>query len=355
MTDLLERSIEIILKYQAPSGAYVASPNFDTYSYSWYRDSTFIAYAMDRVGQTKSSGKFHQWAAASILEREDLILKAIEKGRLGKPLAGDEVLHTRYTLDGQVADEDWPNFQLDGFGTWLWGLAQHQALSGENLSEEWIKAAGLVAEYLAVLWDRPCYDCWEEFEDKIHPHTLAAIFAGLRAYAGMSGDSYDAVLEKIREFVSEQCVVDGYYSKFAGTDLVDSSLLGLAVPYGLTSCDDPRMEKTVEKIERNLLHQGGMQRYARDTYYGGGEWILLTAWYGWFAFKAGRSMVAQEALAWVESRANEHGYLSEQVPLFLNDESYYQPWVDRWGAVANPLLWSHAMYIILRLELGKTK
>ena len=36
-----------------------------------------------------------------------------------------------------------------------------------------------VCDYLAALWQLPCYDCWEEFPDRVHPHTLAAIYAGL--------------------------------------------------------------------------------------------------------------------------------------------------------------------------------
>jgi hypothetical protein len=27
-------------------------------------------------------------------------------------------------------------------------------------------------------------------------------------------------------------------------------------------------------------------------------------------------------------------------------------WLDRWGPVATPLLWSHAMFLTLALELG---
>ena len=35
-----------------------------------------------------------------------------------------QYLPTRYTLDGELEPEvdDWPNFQLDGYGTWLWAL-----------------------------------------------------------------------------------------------------------------------------------------------------------------------------------------------------------------------------------------
>jgi hypothetical protein len=44
--------------------------------------------------------------------------------------------------------------------------------------------------------------------------------------------------------------------------------------------------------------------------------------------------------------------LPEQVPQTLNNEAYYQPWVERWGKIAQPLLWSHAMYLLLVEVLG---
>ena len=41
------------------------------------------------------------------------------------------------------------------------------------------------------------------------------------------------------------------------------------------------------------------------------------------------------------------GDLPEQEPTDLNDLNYYEPWVERWGPPAVPLLWSHANYLIL--------
>jgi GH15 family glucan-1,4-alpha-glucosidase len=55
----------------------------------------------------------------------------------------------------------------------------------------------------------------------------------------------------------------------------------------------------------------------------------------------------------MESTANEMGYLPEQVPATLNDPSFYQPWLNRWGNIATPLLWSHANYLILNNKLEK--
>jgi hypothetical protein len=48
----------------------------------------------------------------------------------------------------------------------------------------------------------------------------------------------------------------------------------------------------------------------------------------------------------VAGRADEWGQLPEQVPANLNDPSYLRPWQARWGAIASPLLWSHAKYLI---------
>jgi GH15 family glucan-1,4-alpha-glucosidase len=109
--------------------------------------------------------------------------------------------------------------------------------------------------------------------------------------------------------------------------------------------------RTIEWIERDLVH-GGVHRYASDTYYGGGEWLLLTAWLGWCYLEAGEPGRARELLAWIESRAGQDGSMPEQVPEALIDPPSYDAWLQRWGPVADPLLWSHAMYLILHHNLA---
>ena len=51
MDDLIARSIDVIRSGQVPSGAYLAWPTYPTYRYCWFRDGTFIAYAMDLWGE----------------------------------------------------------------------------------------------------------------------------------------------------------------------------------------------------------------------------------------------------------------------------------------------------------------
>jgi GH15 family glucan-1,4-alpha-glucosidase len=350
---LWDRSIDIILENQSSSGAYLASPNFPTYHYSWFRDGAFIAYAMDIAGHHESAARFHEWAATTVLSRAESIGRAIAAGSRGEIPEPADQLHTRYTANGAPGDEDWPNFQLDGLGTWLWSLGEHSKQSDRSPSTNTLEAVVLTANYLAALWPLPCYDCWEEFPDQVHPHTLAAIYGGLTATETLTGRSYGAARDGIRALVLSVGISGGRFIKSLGADAVDASLLGLAVPYGVVESDHPAMVKTVAEIQATLRAGGGVHRYAADTYYGGGQWVLLTAWLGWYLALIGRREEAATLLEWVQAQGTADGWLPEQVPLGLNNASYYEPWRARWGDIASPLLWSHAMYIILCRALQK--
>jgi GH15 family glucan-1,4-alpha-glucosidase len=361
MTDLFQRSLEIILEHQSPNGAYIASPNFPTYHYCWFRDGSFIAHAMDLAYEPESAHRFHGWVAERVNERKALVLDGLAKRRSGGTLSESEILHTRYHLDGTDGKPgEWPNFQLDGFGTWLWALNEHQKQNPEiALPNDWLDAADLVADYLRELWSLPCYDCWEEFPERVHPHTLAAIYGGLRAHMELTGRDHQSVTDMIRTRLLAEAKPFGHFVKFSMSPAVDASLLGLTVPYAVVEPDNPLMLRTVEVMESTILRDGGLHRYAEDTYFGGGAWILLTAWLGWYytELAAKRPDPAdnlqtkiQTCRRWIEARAGTDLCLPEQVAEHLNAPEYYEVWVERWGKIASPLLWSHANYIILRAK-----
>ena len=354
MIDLVQHSIAVILANQHPGGAYIASPNFPTYAYSWLRDGSFIAHAMDRVGQPASAAAFHRWVGV-VLARYDEKLATLTARRLaGESIPLTEQMHCRFTLDGCESEADWTNFQLDGFGAWLWALQDHIQRTGDRalFGEVHAQVTRLV-HYLRAFWQSPCYDCWEELGDKIHPTTLAAIYGGLQAAAALDATLVDETPAAIRRFVLAHCVVEGRLAKFAGSLLVDANLLGAALPFQLLDAGDPILIATVAQIERDLLHRG-VRRYQEDTYYGGGEWLLLTAWLGWLYAERGDSARARALLAWVAAEADAGGDMPEQVCDVPLDPAFVQPWIDRWGPVAKPLLWSHAMYLILNDVLGHT-
>jgi GH15 family glucan-1,4-alpha-glucosidase len=355
VTDLYRRSIELILENQSPGGAYVASPTFATYRYCWFRDGAYIAYAMDLVGEHGSARRFYDWALAAVTARAAQTERAIEAAKEGMPPV-DLLLHTRYALDGAPGDEEWPNFQLDGFGTLLWGVAEHLALSDQPLPDGWRTPIDLVARYLTALWRYPCYDCWEEFAESTHTSTLAAIYGGLNAAARLlDAGEFTHIASQLRDFVLNECVTDGSLDKSIGNQAVDANLIHVATPYRLLTTDDPIMRATISRIETDLRQGGGVHRYAADSYYGGGEWVLLTAYLGWYYVDFGEPDLAVPLLDWVERQADTRGNLPEQVAHNLNVPAMLPVWEERWGPSARPLLWSHAAYLTLVEQLGRTQ
>ncbi len=140
--------------------------------------------------------------------------------------------------------------------------------------------------------------------------------------------------------------------KTLGGNEVDASLLGAAQPYGLLAPRGKIMQASIARIEQELVSpDGGVYRYRRDVYFGGGEWLLLTAWLGWYYAGVGRRQDARRCLDWVARQADSQGDMPEQVAHNLLAPPHLPIWEERWGKSAKPLLWSHAMYLILYTAL----
>lgn len=343
--------MEVLLAGQSPSGALVASPSFPVYGYCWFRDASFCAHALDRVGQGQAAARFHDWAVRTLRRERDRAREAMRAARRGeRPQA---YIRARYTLEGEAEEEDWANFQLDGLGTWLWSLREHLRRSGGELGAEEEEAVELVVDYLAALWRLPCFDLWEEHGDHRHTSTLAALAGGLEAVGGWHPRA-GALAEEIRREIHTLGSDGGTFVKFLGQAGLDASLLSLGTPYGVVGADHPLLVATLRRIEARLRGAcGGLRRYPDDSYYGGGEWVLLTAWLGWHQAESGAAAAARPALRWVEAQADpQSGELPEQLGGEERDPRGYADWLARWGPPARPLLWSHAMHLILADALG---
>ena len=283
--ELRRRSVEIIRAGQHESGGYVASPTFSQYGFSWLRDGSFIADAMSRVGERESAEAFFDWVA-----------RIVESGK---------GFDARYTLEGERDPATWPHRQNDGWGLWLWAMREHARRFGGG--DRWAAAAETTAEELERVRYVRCVDWWEEREG-VHAATLACIAAGL-------GDELD--LSSAEERLDGSLLV----LPFLGFGAVDVSPL--------------------------LSPGGGVHRHADDVYYGGGEWLLLTALLGLAEPDRGR-----DCLDWIAAHATVEGELPEQSQDHLLHPETLQPWIERWGRPACPLLWSHARLLTLAHELG---
>ena len=247
-------------------------------------------------------------------------------------------------------EDDWPNFQLDGYGTWLWGLCEHIKHSkNENLIKKYSRSIRITIDYLLNFWLVPNYDCWEENGDKINPTTLACIYGGLKSIFPFINDRrVSGILEEIKKYVLEKCTIDGRLSKFEDSKSIDASLLWTTIPFGMFEVRDKIIIETVSEIEDRLYCNGGVHRYPEDSYYGGGEWTLLSCWLGLYYLEIEKIDKVEYIIEWVENQANYKGEIPEQVLNHTYAPEYIKKWKDDWGEVATPLLWSHAMYLILR-------
>jgi len=333
---LAARSVTVIREHQAESGAYLAAPFPAPYRNAWLRDGSFVADAMSAAGDRACPEAFFSWCAGVVEARAER-------------MAAGEILDGRFTVEGREVPGPWSAAQLDGYGAWVWALGRHVRRHGAD-SSPWVEAARLSLRYAAACWLAPCFDWWEE-RPGVHVATLAALYGGLRSGV-VEGAWVDEAAESIRAAVLRDGVVDGRLAARLGEGGLDASLIAAATPFDLLEPTDPLIEATVRAIESELVVGNGVHRHADDEFYGGGLWLLLAGLLGWHHARSGRVDDARAELEWIAACATREGGLPEQVDQHLLHPEKRDEWVERWGPPACPLLWSHALFLTLALELG---
>jgi GH15 family glucan-1,4-alpha-glucosidase len=349
----VRRSVDAILRNQSQNGAIVASPDFAEYGFCWLRDSSFNAYALDLAGEHDASSRYHQWVTRAVNGIAQTIEHAIAVHERGDDLSPLEMPPARFALDGTTVVDDWPNFQIDGYGTWLWSLGQHLKLTGRTETpNEYLDAVDRVARYLVTFSFSPCYDVWEENGEAVHTSTLACVYGGLLAASEMLGDElYLDCAATVKARLHGDAERHGYFVKSSENDDVDASSLWLETPFGVVEPDDKHFAATVALIEERLTLNGGIRRYATDVYFGSGAWPVLTGSLGWHYANLGDREAAEQCRTWIFEHFDGAGQLGEQFGGEDRDHVHYREWVLRWGAPAKDLMWSHAMYIVLCASL----
>lgn len=353
---LEEKSLRIIRDNQSLTGGYLASPNFAVYNYSWFRDGAFISHAMSISGDMESALAFHHWAAENINKRRMKVFDLIERGIKGQSIDPEEHLHCRYSTDGDESHEEWTNFQLDGFGTWLWALNEFRK-KGSTLDPKFLSAAEILIPYLNTFWRSHSFDWWEESFGQVHISTLGCIASGLEAVSQWQDLNNElrtlarTCAVEIEKFVLEHGVTNGHLTKWIGSSEVDGSLAALVAPLNWVK-DSQIAQNTLDEISRQL-GEFGTHRHLNDVYFGGGPWPLLSAFLALAKSSLGDNQSAQKVLKWIASTANEQYELPEQLATDLLHPETREEWIAKWGASALPLLWTHAMFLILKKEVER--
>jgi GH15 family glucan-1,4-alpha-glucosidase len=347
------RSVDSILRLQDEGGAFIASPDFAQYHYSWLRDGSFCAYALDRAGEHEASRRFHWWVNEAVEGISMMIDSVIDRRESGETLDPSHMPPARFALDGSTVVDDWPNFQIDGYGTWLWSLGQHLLNTGRGeLPAELFGSVTRVGRYLSTFALSPCFDVWEESGTALHTSTLACVYGGLTTAARLLNDGeLFARAEAVKDRALRSAAKLGIYVKSSENDDVDASTLWLATPFRVVAPADEVFIRTVAVIEERLTLEGGIRRYPTDVYFGSGAWPVLTASLGWHYLALGDRERATRCRDWISDHFDEAGRLGEQFGGERRDPGHYHDWVERWGRPAQDLTWSHAMFVILSVAL----
>ncbi|OYD06468.1 glycoside hydrolase family 15 protein [Paludifilum halophilum] len=381
--DCLYRRSLIVFKLMSDEqyGSLIAAPEFDEdfsrcggYAYCWGRDAAYITTAIDRAGYHDRARRFYRWTV--------------------KAQSPDGSWQQRHYLDGRLAPH-W-GLQIDEPGSILWGMWQHYLETKDRpfLEEMW-PTLRKGAEFLVGFIDsatglpRPSRDLWEERSGE-HTYSAAAVFGGLtgascaaRELGCMSeARRWFHAAEGIREAAAQQLWNADRESFFRGVKLavsreayetacargvktetetddkgytthyvredpvIDVSLLGVSLPFGMFDIQDERVKKTAQAVETALGQSpvGGIQRYEGDPYIGGNPWILTTLWLALYKIKAGDRAGAERYLRWAANHRTDLDLLPEQVDKSTGDPA----WVV-------PLTWSHAMLVLTVLEWVKAR
>lgn len=335
--EIIDRTILLYALITNPdTGAVLASPDVDEnfercgrYGYCWPRDALFINTSLNILGLTNLTDKFYDvW---------------VRKAQLNSGL-----FEQRYYSNGELAPS-W-GIQIDETAAILIGIYHNQKF--KKLETIIVSAITGLLEFIDQDYlSKDCFDLWEERKGK-HLYSTASIYAGL--YVGkemlekLNKEKYQEVITEITKALSymknailQNFVQDGHFIRTLQDEIVDISLLAVAIPFRIFDVNDRIVTETVKKIEEHLkLPNGGYARYQWDTYIGGNAWIIASLWLAIYYIEKGNENRARELFDWVTSHADTLGFLPEQIEQNGSEAA----WVKQ-------LSWSHAMYIIVKAKL----
>lgn len=373
--DLYKRTIlTFALMSEKEGGGILAAPEIDEeftrcgrYGYCWGRDAAFIVSALNKCEMFTLSEKFFEWTF--------------------KVRAEDNSWYQRYYTDGNLAPT-W-GIQIDEIGSIIWGIWEHYNARKniDFLKKAWKYVEG-ACKFLIEFIDKDTglpkhsYDIWEERRGE-HAYSSAAVYAGfvsaVKIAETLNADNYKAqwleqaetlkkaieknfwdgnmnrflrsiqIMKKPWEIGAQEEVKEvavnkkGYKSNVVlRDDTIDSSLIGLSVPFDVFPVEHEYIVRTIESIESDLTvcGVGGIKRYGSDNYIGGNPWIISTLWLALYHIKAGQIEKAKGYFNWAVKHRTNLDFLPEQVDKNTGETA----WVI-------PLTWSHAMFVRVLFEL----
>ena len=302
--------------------------NWD-YRYCWIRDASMSISTLMRMGHLNAARRFMGFIRDIIRTKYDTF--QIMYGIRGERRLTEETLdHLSGFADSKpvrIGNAAYDQRQNDSLG-YLLEVIYHnyKYFPGqlEDLEEMW----GIVKKMVKTVdaeWEKPDNSIWE-FRNKADHFVFSKVMswvaldraAQIASY--LHRPDYERRIRGYADAIKADVLEKGWnpkinsFSQAYGNDEVDSSLL-LMEQYGFIAADDPRYIATVDRIRRELLHDGLMYRYKNSDDFGEPEsaFTICTFWLVRALFVTGRPEEARELFERVLGHSNHLGLFSEDL------------------------------------------
>lgn len=299
------------------------------YRYCWLRDAYFVVQALNRIGATRTMEEFISFTI-SIASKPDQELRP-----LYSVVPSNEVEETTapnlegYRGDGPVR-----------IGNAAVGQAQHDTYGSVILAamplffDRRLPRPGDVGlfQLLETLGERakrkalePDAGIWEyRGRQRIHTHSAAMCWAGCQRLSAIAkriglddrAKYWDTVAQPIHAALLDQAWNEkrGAFTAAFGSDDLDASVL-LLPDLGVIDVDDPRFVSTVAAMERELVREKHVMRYANADDFGlpVTAFLICRFWLIDALWSLGRREAARDLFTDALSHRNRYGLLSEDV------------------------------------------
>ena len=306
--------------------AHGSGRNWD-YRYCWLRDAYFVVKALNRLGATQTMEDFISFILGIASEE---FVRPVYSIVPADPMEEQIAIGLKgYRNNGpvRVGNAAASQVQHDTFGSII--LAAMPMFFDRRLPRPGDAALFGLLESLGVQAARLAFEpdagIWEyRGRTRVHTHSAAMCWAGcsrlgaIAAHLGMEERAayWSDVANRMQSRLIEQAWNEkrGAFTAGFGIDDLDASVL-LLPEIGLLETHDPRFVRTVDAVERELLRDKHVMRYASEDDFGMPETAFLVCrfWLIDVLWDLGRREQAREMFNDALKYRNRYGLLAEDV------------------------------------------